>query len=103
MMLLCYLFPPLAVLLMGRPISAFFNLILTAFCFWLPGVKHALYCYVEWSADKKFNRVVDAIHDPAHARRGSAATVTNNYYSAAPAAQVHNPGVGTNGTVFRRK
>ena len=106
MMLLCYLFPPLAVLLMGRPISAVFNAFLTFGCFWMPGVRHALACYVEYSADKKFNRVVDAVNDPAHARRksnGGVTNVTNNYYGSGGGEPVNHPGVGINGTVFRKR
>jgi len=109
MMLLCYLFPPLAVLLMGKPVSSLFNAFLTFGCFWMPGVRHALACYVEYAADKKFTKVVDAINDPAHARRGAKSGpdgvthVTNNYYGQAPSSGGHDPGVGANGTVFRRK
>lgn len=108
MMLLCYLFPPLAVLLMGRPVSSVFNAFLTFGCFWLPGVRHALACYVEYAADKKFNRVVDAVNDPAYARAGrsnkAVPNIVNNYYGGAvPGGPVDHPGVGVNGTVFRKK
>lgn len=62
MIFLCYLFPPLAVLLMGRPFSAVLNLGLTAFMFWVPGIRHALYCYADYKAERH------AIHNPSHAR-----------------------------------
>ena len=39
--LLSFAFPPLAVLLCGRPLQAALNVLLTL-CFWIPGVIHAL-------------------------------------------------------------
>ncbi len=70
MILLCYLFPPLAVLLMGRPFSAVLNLGVTAFLFWVPGIKHALHIYADWRVTKHVDRVVDAVNYPAHVERG---------------------------------
>lgn len=67
-LILCWMFPPLGVALMGKPFSAVLNLFLTAFLFWVPGVKHALICYADYRAERHVNRIVGAIHDPAHAR-----------------------------------
>ena len=107
MIVLCYICPPLAVLLMGKPFNAVLNVFLTALLFWVPGIKHALFCYADWAADKKFGRVVDAINHPSHVRAGGGAGtfVTNNYYGAnnSEAQPVNSPHIGENGTVFRRK
>ena len=100
MMLLCYIFPPLAVLLMGRPFSAVLNMGLTAFCFWLPGIKHALWVYADWKMNRQFGRVVDAVNNPAYIKAGKGVTnVTHNHYHG----NTGDPRVGANGTVFRRK
>jgi len=100
MILLCYMFPPLAVLLMGRPFSAAFNLFLTAFCFWVPGIKHALWVYADWKMNKQFTRVVDAVNHPAYIKAGKGPqNVTHHHYHA----DAGDPRVGANGTVFHRK
>jgi uncharacterized membrane protein YqaE (UPF0057 family) len=101
-LLLCYLCPPLAVLLMGRPFSAIFNTFLTGCLFWIPGIRHALVCYADYVANQQTDRVVDAINNPAHVQSGGGATIVHNHYHTAPA-NAHNPHVGVNGTVFQRK
>ncbi|MFJ7754614.1 YqaE/Pmp3 family membrane protein [Peribacillus muralis] len=49
------LFPPLAVLLAGKPISAVINLILTLF-FYIPGLIHALFVVHDKKADKRMRQ-----------------------------------------------
>lgn len=49
------LFPPLAVLLTGRPFQALLNLILTL-CFWIPGVVHAILVVNEHKANQRAKR-----------------------------------------------
>jgi uncharacterized membrane protein YqaE (UPF0057 family) len=39
--LLCVLFPPLAVLLVGKPFQAFINLLL-CFLLWIPAIIHSI-------------------------------------------------------------
>ena len=100
MIILCYIFPPLAVLLMGRPFSAMLNLFLTAFLFWIPGIKHALVVYADWRINGQFNRVVDAVNNPAYIKEGRGPqNVTHHHYHG----NTDDPRVGANGTVFRRK
>ena len=99
MLLLCYIFPPLAVLLMGRPFSAMYNFLL--FIFWIPGIKHALVCYADWKSGQHVDRVVGAINNPAHAKGGGSTVVHNHYHAGSQ--PISNPYVGVNGTVFRRK
>ncbi len=70
-LILCWLCPPLAVALMGKPFSALLNVFLTGLLFWIPGVKHALVCYADYRAERHVDRVIDAIHNPHHARRCS--------------------------------
>jgi uncharacterized membrane protein YqaE (UPF0057 family) len=101
MLLLCYIFPPLAVLFMGKPFSAILNCFLSMF-FYLPGLKHALVCYADWKVDKSVDKITKAIHDPHHVRATARATK-------APRQRVvervvyDNPHVGANGTKFRSK
>lgn len=52
MYLIAVVFPPLAVLLTGRPFQALLNLGLTMF-FWVPGVIHAIMVVNENKADKR--------------------------------------------------
>ena len=70
MLLLVYVCPPAAVLLMGRPVSAILNLLLTGLFLWAPGVKHALAIYADWRVSKHCDRIVDAINHPAYMRCG---------------------------------
>ncbi|MCK1993511.1 YqaE/Pmp3 family membrane protein [Peribacillus muralis] len=53
--LIAILFPPLAVLLAGKPISAVVNLILTLF-FYIPGLIHALFVVHDKKADKRMKQ-----------------------------------------------
>ena len=55
MYLLAIVVPPLAVLLIGRPIQAVLNLILTLL-FWLPGAIHALFVVHEKKADRRMKK-----------------------------------------------
>lgn len=59
--LLAIVFPPLAVLLCGKPLQALCNIILTL-CFWVPGVIHAIMMVSSHQADQRAERIVDAIH-----------------------------------------
>jgi uncharacterized membrane protein YqaE (UPF0057 family) len=53
--LIAILFPPLAVLLVGKPIQAVLNLILTLF-FYVPGLIHAILVVHDKQADKRMKR-----------------------------------------------
>lgn len=106
MLVLCYICPPLAVLLMGKPFSAVLNVFLTGLLFWIPGIKHALIVYAEWVADKKIGKVVDAINHPAYVKAGAGqggGTVIHNHIHTGTSGPVNSPHVGENGTVFRRR
>ena len=52
---LCVIFPPLAVLLAGKPVQAIVNVLLTL-CLWLPGMIHAFFVVNESKADKRAKR-----------------------------------------------
>ena len=58
--LLAILLPPLAVFVCGKPIQAIINLLLTLI-FWIPGVVHALFVVHGHLADKRTERIVEAI------------------------------------------
>lgn len=55
--------PPVAVLLCGKPGSFLLNLILTL-CGWVPGVVHAIIVVGSYNADKRTDRIVDALNRP---------------------------------------
>lgn len=55
--LLAIVFPPLAVLLCGKPLQAVLNLVLTL-CLWMPGVVHAMLVVSSHQADKRNERVL---------------------------------------------
>lgn len=58
--LLAILLPPVAVFICGKPIQAIINIILTL-CFYLPGAIHALFVVHTYLADKRTDRIVDAL------------------------------------------
>lgn len=58
--LLCFLFPPLAVALVGRPLTALLNLLLTL-CLVLPGVIHALIVVHSDNAERRHAETLAAI------------------------------------------
>jgi uncharacterized membrane protein YqaE (UPF0057 family) len=60
MYLLAIIFPPLAVLLSGKPFQAILNLILTCI-FYVPGLIHALLVVHERKADKRALRQAELI------------------------------------------
>jgi uncharacterized membrane protein YqaE (UPF0057 family) len=103
---LCYVFPPLAVLLMGRPFSAVGNMFCCLF-FWVPGVKHALVCYADYKVDKSVKKVTKAINRPEWTR--ASLTQSEGRLRSKPKRErvevsyVDAPDVGRNGTQFRRK
>ncbi|MED4696214.1 YqaE/Pmp3 family membrane protein [Peribacillus frigoritolerans] len=53
--LIAILFPPLAVLLAGKPIQAVLNLVLTLF-FYVPGLIHAILVVHDKKADKRMKQ-----------------------------------------------
>jgi len=58
--LLALLLPPVAVFLCGKPIQGIINIILTL-CFYVPGAIHALPVVHSYLADKRTDKIVDAI------------------------------------------
>lgn len=58
--LFAIVFPPLAVLLCGKPLQAALNVLLTL-CFWVPGVIHAILLVSSHHADLRTGRVVRAV------------------------------------------
>ena len=61
--LLAILAPPIAVLLIGRPISALLNFGLTLLL-WVPGAIHAIMVVNEHKANKRADRLANKIADP---------------------------------------
>ena len=60
--LIAILLPPLAVFLCGKPFQAIISIFLTL-AFWIPGVVHALFVVHSHLADKRTDKIVDAIKD----------------------------------------
>jgi len=96
---LCYVCPPLAVLLMGRPFSAVGNSFLTLFG-WVPGVKHALVCYADYKVNGSVKKLTGAINNPEYARQRR--SPSPRVQREAPPVY-DSPSVGKNGTRFRVK
>lgn len=59
MYLLAILFPPLAVLLCGKPFQAMINFFLTLIV-WIPGVIHAILVVSDKKADKRLEKQIRA-------------------------------------------
>ena len=60
--LLAILLPPVAVLLCGKPIQGIISIFLTLL-FWIPGVVHALFVVHGHLADKRTEKIVEAIKE----------------------------------------
>ncbi|MDQ0217769.1 uncharacterized membrane protein YqaE (UPF0057 family) [Peribacillus cavernae] len=60
MYLIAIIFPPLAVLLVGRPFQAVLNLILTLI-FYVPGLIHAILVVHDKKADKRMKKQADLV------------------------------------------
>lgn len=95
----CFIFPPMAVLMHGKPISAVFNMVLCIFG-WLPGVFHALSVNDQAHAKRQTRTLVRAIRGkkvkrkkpcPVHRHQR---TTTSAY---------DDPTIGEGGTKFKRK
>lgn len=62
MYFLAIFFPPIAVILCGKPVQFFLNIILTVFGV-IPGIIHAILVVNEHKADKRNRRLEKAIRD----------------------------------------
>ncbi len=60
MILLAIIFPPLAVLLCGKPIQALLNVFLTLLL-WVPGIIHAVMVVNAHNADKRNQALIGAM------------------------------------------
>ncbi len=60
--LLAILLPPVAVFICGKPIQGIISIFLTL-ALWIPGVIHALFVVHSYLADKRTDKIVDAIKD----------------------------------------
>jgi uncharacterized membrane protein YqaE (UPF0057 family) len=58
--LVAVVFPPLAVLLAGKPFQAILNVILTI-ALWVPGVIHALFVVHNHYEDQRYDRLIKAM------------------------------------------
>ena len=58
--LLAIILPPVAVLICGKPVQAILNFILTLL-FWIPGVVHAIFVVHSYLADRRAERIIDAL------------------------------------------
>ena len=60
--LLAIILPPIAVLVCGKPIQALLNLVLTILL-WIPGMIHALFVVNGYYADRRTDKVIEAIKE----------------------------------------
>lgn len=105
---LCFVCPPLAVLMMGRPFSAFYNGFLLCL-FWIPGVKHALAHYADYKHEMGVKKVVNAVDNPKWVQQRYTPQeperpkrLPKSQHTYTPPL-IDDPGIGANGTVFKRK
>ncbi len=97
---LCFVFPPFAVLLHGKPISAIFNMLLCMF-FWAPGVFHALSVNAQAHDSRQTKQIVRAINGEKSKRMKSRRVQRP---APAPAPRlIDDKYVGENGTRFRKR
>jgi uncharacterized membrane protein YqaE (UPF0057 family) len=66
--LLCFILPPVAVLLTGRPFTAVLNFLFTL-CFWLPGIVHALIIVSHENKERRHAETIAAMTGRPVARR----------------------------------
>lgn len=59
--ILAFLFPPLAVLICGKPGQALINLVLSL-CLWLPGTIHAILVINKKYADDRAKMIANSIN-----------------------------------------
>ena len=100
MLFWCYVCPPLACLLMGRPFSACLAAILCMF-FWLPGVAFAKTCYVDYRAGSYMGGLTDAIRGKPE--KGRAGRQARRQLAAAEQPLINKAHVGAHGTKFKRR
>ena len=93
---LCYLCPPLAVALMGRPFATILTVFATLW-FWKPGVRLALTHYADYMGHKHVGNLTSATHNPAWTR----GTQPRRDVESTP--MIDDPQVGAKGTYFKRK
>ena len=100
MLFWCYVCPPLAVLMMGRPVSSCLAAVLCCF-FWLPGVAFAKTCYVDYKSGSHVNSLTDAIRGkPEKGRAGRQAR--RQLRAEEPPPLIDKAHVGAHGTKFKR-
>ena len=104
--LLCIVCPPLAILLHGKPISAFFNVFLCLFG-WFPGVIHAMTINDQAHTSKQTKQIVGAIKGPKK-RKKKPCPVHNErrmerLYGKNPTESYNDALIGEGGTKFKRK
>ena len=58
--LLAIILPPVDVLICGKPFQAILNFVLTLI-FWIPGVVHAIFEVHSYLADRRADRIIDAM------------------------------------------
>ncbi len=76
MYLIAIIFPPIAVLLCGKPFQAVINIFLCLF-FYIPGLIHAILVVNEYKADKRAKKHV--LEKPLKERTGTTPSSTGTY------------------------
>ena len=100
LLFLCYICPPFAVLLMGRPFSACLNFFLTMFG-WAPGVRHALVCYADRRTNQGVKKVTKAINRPQYIKEQQRAESRRSSRKERVIVLFDSPDIGQSGHRFR--
>ena len=100
---LCFICPPLAVLMHGKPISAIFNMFLCMFL-WVPGILHALSVNGQAHESKQTKAIVKAIRGKKVKRKRPCPVHRPDPVSRHKISRAYDdPTVGEGGTKFKRK
>lgn len=101
-LIFCFIFPPVAVAMHGKPFSAFFNLILCIFG-WVPGVVHALAVNGQAHEKRQTKQIVRAVRGKKPRRRKPCPVHREDQVRTTSTGAYNDPTVGEGGTVFKRK
>ncbi len=98
----CFICPPLAVAMHGKPISAIFNMLLCLF-FWVPGVLHALMINDQAHAKRQTRTLVRAIRGKKVKRKKPCPVHREDRVRRTTSDSYDDPTIGEGGTVFKKK
>lgn len=104
-LLMCFICPPMALLMMGRPFQAIYNCFLVLFLV-VPAISHALANHEDWTEERRLRRIENAVHMPKWFQLQSSAQEAVPQHvepEQAGPATYNSPHIGVNGTMFEKR